>query len=196
MPEWIQPYFSLPPIHACEVELDNEHGTHTLIHPMCTTLPMGWSHSVYLAQAAHEHLLNTKTSFSPLDRITSNNDFNVDRVRHQVYIDDLNMFGPNKDDIVTLQQQYIDVAASVGLPVKMSKVVSPSSDGVQCLGIQVHGRRKEVGLAVDKLVNLCHETVSLVNSKVCTGLALSRIIGKWTWAALVNLLIGLLSCSR
>ena len=54
---------------------------------------MGWSHSVYLAQAAHEHMLNTNTGLRPADRIGSEQDLRVDRNRHSVYIDDLCMVG-------------------------------------------------------------------------------------------------------
>ena len=95
LPVWMRSYFALPSVCASDVGLGHVYGDHTRIHPCCTTLPMGWSHSVYLAQTAHEHLLDTKTDLQPADRITSTSDLNIDRTRHQVYIDDLNLFGPD-----------------------------------------------------------------------------------------------------
>jgi len=186
LPKWMRPYFALPPIRADEVGLQSKFGSNTLIYPSCCTLPMGWSHSVYLAQVVHEHLLDTKTTLVSTDRITATNDFRIDRVRHQVYIDDLNIFGPDKQVIIKMQEQYIEAAEAAGLPVKRSKVITPRSDGVPCLGIEVNGRSHEVGISVSKLVELCHQTVALINSNVCTGLALTAIVGKWTWAALVK----------
>ena len=50
----------------------------------------------------------------------------------------------------------------------------------------MHGARHEVGVSVNKLEQLCADTVSLMDAGVCTGHMLSQIVGKWTWAALVN----------
>ena len=57
LPTWMRPYFALPSVHACDVDLIGDHQ----VYPMCTTLPMGWSHSVLVAQVAHEHFINTHT---------------------------------------------------------------------------------------------------------------------------------------
>ena len=186
LPEWLRPYFALPPVRAGDIGLESKYGADTLIYPCCRTLPMGWSHSVYLAQAAHEHLLNTKTSLKPNDRVTLSNDLNINRPRHQVYIDDLNMFGPDPVQLRKLQQEYIHAVESVGLIVKMSKVVTPSQDGVECVGLEVHGARHEVGVKVDKLHQLCCDTHKFINSYECSGLQLAQLVGKWTWACLVN----------
>ena len=95
---------------------------------------------------------------SASDRITSTNDFNIDRPRHQVYIDDLNLFGPDADALAQLQSEYISAVASCGLPVKPSKVIAPSCDGVECIGLEVHGITHEVGVTIPKLEGLCRAT--------------------------------------
>jgi hypothetical protein len=186
LPSWLRPYFALPSIRACDVGLGGVYGSDTFIYPCCKTLPMGWSHSVFIAQAAHEHLLDTQTNLSPQHRITHDNDLKLDRARHQVYIDDLNLFGPDPNELAQLQKQYISAAESVGLPVKPSKVVLPSDTGVECLGLTVNGSQHEVGLSISKLVNLRSDTVRLLSSNECTGVMMSQIVGKWTWAALVS----------
>jgi hypothetical protein len=144
LPEWMQPFFGLPPVSAAEVGLPGAG----LLYPCCTTLPMGWSHSVYVAQAAHEHILNTYTHLPPSNRIASSSDLLLDRPRHAVYIDDLILFGTNRQELTDLQSHYLNVVSSLGLPAKPSKVVLPSCDGVECLGLEVHGLLHTVGLCV------------------------------------------------
>ena len=182
LPNWMRPYFALPALSSSALGLS---GPERPVYPCCTTLPMGWSHSVYIAQIAHEHLLDTRTRLSASDRITSTNDFNIDRPRHQVYIDDLNLFGPDADALAQLQSEYISAVASCGLPVKPSKVIAPSCDGVECIGLEVHGITHEVGVTIPKLEGLCRATQNLVSRGSCTGIEMSQLIGKWTWAALV-----------
>ena len=109
-------------VHVCDVDLIGDHQ----VYPMCTTLPMGWSHSVLVAQVAHEHFINTHTNLKSKDRIeTTSHDFRLDRMRHQVYIDDLVLLGPDRQGLEIAQRQYIDAASAHGLVVKMSKVVWP-----------------------------------------------------------------------
>jgi hypothetical protein len=163
------------------------YGNDTLIYPCCKTLPMGWSHSVFVAQQAHEHIINTKTDLKSSDRINNHNDLYIDRPRHQVYIDDLNLFGFDPHKLDQLQQQYIKTVESIGLVVKLAKVVKPSQNGVECVGLEVNGARHEVGVKVEKLDQLCYETTLLIESnQQCSGIMLSQLIGKWTWASLIN----------
>jgi hypothetical protein len=49
LPDWMCPYFALPPLRAGDVGLEAEYGADTTIWPCCATLPMGFSHSVFLA---------------------------------------------------------------------------------------------------------------------------------------------------
>ena len=186
LPEWMQPYFALPCVRAGDVGVGDLFGCDTMVYPCCTTLPMGWSHSVYLGQVAHEHQLDTRTSLSRDDRITGTSDLRLDRVRHKVYVDDLMLFGPDPQALHRLQDEYVAAMESAGLVVKMSKLVRPTSSGVECVGLEVCGDSHQVGLAVDKLDKLCTQTLSLLDSGYCTGFQLAQLLGKWTWACLVN----------
>lgn len=186
LPEWMVPYFALPPIRASAVgpDVTRVFGTNCLVYPCLTRLPMGWSHSVYLAQQAHLNLLNTSTGLRPADRITPDNDFFVDRVRHAVYIDDVFLLGHDKAAVTALQDNYIASAERTRLVVKYSKVVRPSTDGVEVLGLELDGRSGTLGLSVPKLQALVDETARLLRHGYATGLELSRLVGKWTWAML------------
>lgn len=73
-----------------------------------------------------------------------------------------------------------------GFVVKRSKVVAPSPDGVDCVGLEVHGRDHTVGLSIQKLVGLCDDTIALLRRHSCTGDELARLMGRWTWACLAR----------
>ena len=168
LPDWLVPYFALPPVRAVDVGLSQVYGD-VLVYPCCVTLPMGWSHSVYLAQAAHEHLIQSKGLFVNDAHLTRDSDRALDRARFLVYIDDLVLIGPDADALADMQQRYLQAAADAGIPAKPSKVVSPSDAGVECLGLVVHGREHTVGVSSLKLRNLIYETMSLLASNQCLG---------------------------
>jgi reverse transcriptase-like protein len=180
LPQWMQPFFGLPPVPAHHFGFPDDG----YVYPCCTTLPMGWSHSVFLAQSCHEHILNTSTPLQPSDRLTPSSDFRLDRSRHQVYIDDLILVGADRQHLSELQQQYMTVMKDKNLPPKMTKVVEPKEDGVECLGLMVDGRRRTVGMAVPKLQLLIRDTRHLLSKDLCTGDDMARVVGRWSWAIL------------
>ena len=110
----------------------------------------------------------------------------VDRPRHAAYIDDLMLFGTNRDQLLTIQQRYCDVMESVGLSPKRSKVIRPTCDIVTCLGYDINGRTGDIGVNVIKLNNLVHATRSIINDGYCTGVAMSELIGRWVWSMLIR----------
>lgn len=185
LPAWLRPYFALPSVRAGDVGVGHVFGPDVRVFPCCTTLPMGWSHSAFIAQSIHEHILDSIPGFREGDRLTAGNDFSVDRPRHQVYIDDCILYGHDPAALSSLQDRYMRVFAARGLPVKPSKLVRPSADGVESLGLLVDGRAHTVGLAPDKLRALQERTRSLVRFGSCSGDQLSVLLGHWTWAILV-----------
>ena len=217
LPEVWWRYFCLPSVRAGDIGV-TLYPPDTFIYPMCKTLPMGFSHSVFLAQAVHEHIIDTKVPLlsregrivrSPLtiatddyDRVSDDGityyplctstlppptgDFIVNRLRHSVYIDDLNIYHHDAVMMNTAIDQYLLAMSSVGLPAKPSKIVRPTADGLDCLGIQVNGSAGEVGVSVNKLHTLRASTLRLIHIGECTGRELSHIIGRWTWAFLIR----------
>lgn len=177
------PYFALPPVRAADVGVADRFGD-TVVYPVCKRLPMGWSHSPRLAQAAHEHLIDTQTGLRPADRICADNDTVVDRERHQEYIDDLILYDYDPVRLAATQQRYIAAIRAAGLVVKDSKVVAPSCDGVVCLGLEVHGADHTVGASVAKLDALRADTRRVLAAGSVSGTDLAHIVGRWTWAAM------------
>ena len=213
-PQW-WPYFALPAIDSSSLCLQS-FPAGTLVYPCCTTLPMGFSHSVFLAQSVHEHIIDTRVPLlRRCDRIVRHSvdtqqvdpggtppvpvlqlatsllpspstDLNIDRLRHSVYIDDLNLYGTDPATMNAAMDQYLAAMEVTHLPAKPSKVVRPSSDGVECLGVVVDGGAGEVGMAVPKLQVLRGSTLRLLEVSECTGRELSHIVGRWNWAMLVR----------
>lgn len=181
LPEWIWPYFALPPVSSAAVGLP---GPATLVYPCCRTLPMGWSHSVFVAQAAHEHFLVQKVGFLSRDLLTASSDYNLNRTRLQVYIDDGIFYGLHPEDVAAVQNRYMNALIQFGLPPKVSKVVHPTCEPVECLGMEVDGVKLTIGLSVPKLCSLIALTRSFLARGECTGAQLSHLVGKWTWAAM------------
>ena len=191
LPDWMCSYFCLPPIG---VDLLNPSIASTLdttiriIYPMCRTLPMGWSHSVDAAQCLHQYILDTYTTLprsSLLVDETSSYRY-VDRLLYSPYVDDTSLLAPS----ASLLHQAISVLASAyhsaGVAVKWSKLIQPSCDGVNVLGLEFHGRHATYGLSPDKMQQLIHVTRSFLLRSRCTGRDLSRVVGSWTWATLVR----------
>jgi hypothetical protein len=140
LPEAWWPYFALPSIRAADLNISG-YAADSRIFPCCKTLAMGFSHSVFLAQAVHEHIIDTKVPLlKRSDRIIRNpfdiqladtilvrgerlplctsqlispiGDYDLNRMRHSVYIDDLNIY---HDDPVLVNQaidQYLAAMAS------------------------------------------------------------------------------------
>ena len=195
MPVAWHPYFALPVVRAGDIGSDIGYDNDTMVYPCITTLPMGFSHAVYLAQAAHEHLIDTRVPLLPSrDRVRPPSsldsgqaaDYLIDRTRHSVYIDDLNIYGIDRNAMLAAQQQYCTVMTAAGLPPKPSKVVAPTSSGLECLGVTVNGDTGEVGVSVPKLHRLRQDTLSLLRCGTATGDDVSRLVGRWTWCMLVR----------
>lgn len=184
LPPALVPYFALPPVRAADLGLHSDRPD-GLIYPCCLTLPMGWSHSVYLAQMAHEHLLDTSTPLQAADRISpGGSDFQLDRPRHLVYIDDVCLFGHDAAQLADMQQAYLAAAARAGIPAKPAKVVHPSCGPVEVLGLVVDGTRATIGLSADRLEVLARDTLAMLAAGTSDGVSMRALVGRWLWAAL------------
>lgn len=190
LPVWLRPFFALPPVQPAAISADLvlRFGAGP-VWPVCRTLPMGWSWSVLLAQAAHEQLIDTAVAAMPAaDRIGSAVDLRLvgRRVLHSVYIDDVSFWGHDRDAVQAVWEAYCQAVVDAGLVPKRSKCVGPSADGVEVLGLLIDGREHTLGVSPVKLLALRQDTFALLRRGHCTGLNLAVLLGHWTWAALAN----------
>ena len=188
IPTWMRTYFGLPSLSSDQLGLTEQFGGECImLWPTLTVLAMGWSHSVFITQNIHEYVLNTMIpSMNPANRINCSNDLLINRMRHMVYIDDLIIIGYDRDEITAAQQQYITTVNNIQLLVKQSKVVQPTTTGVDCLGVEVNGDDMTVGVRPAKLMRLINDTMRMINGGVATGRTMAALVGRWTWAMLIK----------
>lgn len=186
LPEWMMPYFCLPPVSYAELGLPGDG----FVYPMLRTLPMGFSHAVLLAQLVHEHAIASAGLYAdspPVARLSSSivgGGIGLGRIL--TYIDDVLFFGTNQQTTERVQDRYELHMARCGFKSKQCKRVRPTSKPVDCLGVTVHGALRRVGVSTDELARVISETVQFASQPLCSGHALSRIIGAWTWMFLLN----------
>ena len=186
LPKWLRQYFALPPLTPAELaELGLPADAQ---FPMCVTLPMGWSHAVYLAQSAHLFMLYSSGALQPEDSILmlQHPELTRKRALHGVIVDDFFLFSLSQ----TLTQQIFDRVLAAyrrfGFVVKASKVVSPTTAPVNVIGFDIHGATGEISLPVDSLLSLVQATMQTMHAAFVTGTQLSHIIGRWTWVMLLR----------
>src|SRR5680860_1772813 len=185
LPTWMQPYFALPELTqeelaACGLPL-------TASFPMCLTLPMGFSHAVYLAQCAHTHVLYSHCALHPRDSLLLLSSPNVSRERvvHGIVIDDLFLFSLS----LPLAQRVFDAVLaayrSAGFVVKESKVVRPTPVPVKVIGFDIDGTSSSISLPADSQLSLMRATHAALHAGTVSGTVLSHLLGRWTWVMLL-----------
>jgi hypothetical protein len=184
LPDWLHDYFALPAVDPKELGLPSM-SQHDSIFPCCSTLPMGWSWSVFLAQSAHENFLTARTRLRSADMLTHANDFLLNRPRHSLYIDDLAILATDPNVCRKLQDDYIAACDSFGLPVKASKVLHPTTQA-EVIGVEMDGVQHTVGVTARKLASLIERTNALLYRGCASGDEIERLIGAWSWAFLVR----------
>jgi hypothetical protein len=194
LPEWLIPYFGLPAVSLSELGLpgvvSDSDSASGVLHPVCLTVPMGWSHAVLVAQIDHEHTLYRNHTLSPKHNLLTMLVFTPslpdNTAAHAIYIDDGPTFSTSKSlcnaDHVSMQECYREN----DLQAKLPKCKSATSDAIDVLGLEWNGREKTVGASVPKLHELCAVTLSYLRRGSITGVQLSRLVGSWVWPLLVR----------
>jgi hypothetical protein len=196
LPEWIRTYFALPAITTEELGGMELTGLPAAIreammagqsvYPCCATLPMGFSHSVFIAQAVHEHILYRDGVLRPSDNIVALTSPMMDRPLHGLYIDDTALVGTDRGELMLLYNQVMDAYHAARLPPKLSKCQPPTQEPVTVLGMDVDGRRGIISLSMTKYSTVLTATVSLLSQSVVSGKQLSAVVGSWTWPMLLR----------
>ena len=193
LPEWLRPFLALPSLTAAELGLD-DGPSDRLIFPCCTTLPMGWSHSVRIAQLIHESILyephgDIPAALRPEDNILHVQHPDITRPLHALYVDDSIMFGLalDPDEAKRQYNRMLAAYAIVGLPVKESKCIYPDAvRTVTALGMDVDGLDGTVSISSGRHYKMILATVHLLWKEKVTGHAVSVVVGLWTWNLLLR----------
>jgi hypothetical protein len=199
LPEWIRAYFALPSLTASEqaslaqcadlplaVRSELGAGKHSRLFPCCVTLPMGFSHSVFIAQSVHEHVLYSHSSLSPRDNLLNITTPVIDRTLHGLYVDDCVLVGQS---VSSVQQQYENVLQAytvAQMPVKASKCTPATTEPVTVLGVDIHGKSGTVALSMERHSRIVRATAVLLSQPVVLARDLARVLGAWTWQLLLR----------
>lgn len=186
VPEWMQPYLALPPLTpaellACGLPLG-------AAYPMCVTLPMGFSHAVFLAQTAHEHVVYSSGALSRehgLLRLASPM-VSDDRALHGIVIDDFFTFSLSRDVAECTVQRVLAAYLAAGFIVKQSKVVMPTSAPVKVIGFDIDGAQATIRLPAMSELSLVRCTLAVLRAPTVTGSTLAHIVGRWTWVMMLR----------
>jgi hypothetical protein len=190
LPDWMVNLFGLPPLSDEEmvsIGLPSSLISDRKFYPCCTSLPMGWSHSVLIAQLVHERVmyLGPQAPLRLSDSVLRCISPLIDRCLHLGYIDDLCFISCDRElahhclNLMLLAYQFH------GLEPKVSKMVLPTSDPVDLLGVQVHG--DILTISSDYISSLVQMTMSVLQlGVVVSGRQMARVVGKWTWVLLLR----------
>lgn len=179
LPPAFRPYFALPPIPAAVVGRPEPE-----VWPMCTTLPMGWSHSVFVAQAVHEYFVDSDPALRDQPRVGRDRRVDPAAGAHSVYIDDFNVLG---------QREHVEHHFANGrvrypagdLPNNVKKDVPPAREA-DAIGLHVDGGRGRLEVPISKITKLLGATAQLLRMGGCSGHDMARLVGHWTWVVLVR----------
>ena len=191
LPDWMVDYFALPPLTKEELEDLGLSCGDGAMWPACITLPMGFSHAVFLAQTAHMHVLYSSLALSPSDNILNllSPDVPEDGTVHGLIVDDFFLFSLDDEIALRVFNAVLDAYKSAGFVVKPSKVVAPTRDPVKVIGFMIGmdaDHRTTIALSGDACVALARATLALLRRGLSTGTQLSHIIGRWTWCMLLR----------
>lgn len=200
-------YFALPPLTHEELRsigIEPSLAGNAALWPACLTLPMGFSHAVYLAQTSHEHVVYSSGALDPNDSIVrlAAPDVTATGALHGICIDDFFIFSLSHTHAFEIFSRVIASYRNAGFVVKPSKVVEPTSDPVKVIGFMVASgtvktsshniqhrtlqHETTISLAPDACLNLIHSTLALLRRGEVTGIGLAHIIGRWTWCMLLR----------
>lgn len=196
MPAKWRPYFAWPSVDVSLIPSAARAGLHGTLFPVLVSLPMGFSHSVRIAQLIHERAMHVTLGLRKQDQILPHNDLRLrpGRILYSVYIDDtwfVMLFDPSDPDSTALRrllEAYERCLAALGVPDKPSKRVGPIFAGpCDVLGMVVDGGSLFFGMSVERLEALKAATRSLcAREGPVSGRELARVLGKWTWAFLAR----------
>ncbi len=186
VPEWMQPYLALPPLTPTElVACGLPAGA---AFPMCLTLPMGFSHAVFLAQMAHEHVVYSSGALQREHSLLRLASPAVTRegALHGIVIDDFFLFSLSREAAEAAVRRVLAAYHAAGFVVKESKVVMPTSAPVKVIGFDIDGARGTIQLPAQSQLSLVRDTLAVMRAPTVTGATLSHIVGRWTWVMMLR----------
>ena len=182
LPAWLRKFFCLPKISS---ETARKLGfSDSEIQPMLVTLPMGWSFSVFLAQAAHEFILKKAGVLESEFLHFGARDFS--KKVFLVYIDDFVLFAYDEQTVVKWFKICREAVEKAGFVIKPSKMIELTCDSIDVIGVRFDLKKKMLVPKPSSFDKLLQRTVALVQASSMTGDFLASIVGSWVWFLLLR----------
>jgi len=172
LPEWMWPYFGLPPIRRDNVTL----------WPQVIVLPMGWSHSVYIGQQIHEQMLRNIGITDSMRFLYG--DKRISGTTVDAYVDDFFGVGYDAPAMAHILRQYEVETLRCNLPTKPAKTLEPSSEAT-IIGTWWTADAK-LRPKKEALPELVRYTLSFANRREWDRDDLESLLGKWAWFLLLK----------
>jgi hypothetical protein len=162
-----------------------------LVCPCLRVLPMGWSHSVEIAQAVHESVIASTRIGKMLRPITDTSSCLLGVGRFSICVDDLNIFLPDDGTgrAAVLGNALLTEAAvaysSVGWRTNTKKLV-PMSYRANVLGVAADGMSHTFSPRPEKLAQAISITRFFVRYGHISGRGMQCLLGLWCWFMLLR----------
>ena len=175
LPEWLTTYFGLPSVVREGKRL----------WPRMRVLPMGWSHSVFLAHTAHEHVIDNHVGLPQEERIGMSHSGTLVEFSHGEYVDDYFSIGTDLGRADNALKKVVATCSELNLETNYTKLVKPGPKVVTILGIECTSEGT-LEPAVEKFRALLQRTRRYVKCHRWGKKELSSLIGSWIWFLLLN----------
>ncbi|MEM7281757.1 MAG: hypothetical protein AAF438_09040 [Pseudomonadota bacterium] len=147
-------------------------------------VPMGWSHSVVIAQEIGHDTLFQEAGLNPRDLVKAGMSRQVGACRFGVYVDDFFIFGTSRKKVLKTYDRIYSALERRNLPPKPKKCQRPVQDTVTVLGIEI-SPSGSIEPAREKLQEIIAATRSFVQAPVWNVARLQYLLGCWNWFMLL-----------
>eukprot|EP00438_Fugacium_kawagutii_P029326 Skav216048 [mRNA] locus=scaffold2930:320754:324087:+ [translate_table: standard] len=183
MPTQLRKYFGLRAVTAGQLGIENWDGMpippSTKLHPRVAVIPMGWKWSLWFCQQVNERLCE-KAGLSAATRLRDGQPVPDSNVCHIQYVDNLHVFGTDKEAVQRLFWQAVNGLRDAGLTVHEIEFDEGES---KVLGWEL-GRDGTMRPSLRRVWRIRQAIRELLKRGAASGQQIERIIGHITFVSL------------
>ena len=189
----LREFFALPGLRAGDVGLSHLNGkpvdVEKIVYPCLRVVPMGWTHALWLCQAAHEHIVNHCPEVDM--KLRCGDKMPVPELKDYIHTQYV-------DNFVALSQKpgrAKELAEAVGAKLNQHGLPThevEAGQGIETLGWLFTGGHPTVSVTRKRLWKLRLATLELLKVGRTNGKTIEKIVGHYTFAGLLQR--GFLSC--
>ena len=183
MPSQLRPYLGLRRIRAGDLGISEVHGeavkADQWLHPTVAVIPMGWSHAMWWCQRISERIC-TGAGLTDAERLRDGEKAPSGNFFHIQYVDNLHVFGTDKQQVEQRFWKAVRALRQVGLTVH--EIEFDESD-MSVLGWSI-ASNAVLSPTLKRLWRLRLGVRELIRRGSATGQQLERIVGHITFVSL------------